>query len=329
MSESNANNRPQTPWQLTALVILVGIIVLIALVVVVQIVTNPSISAPTPVPTATPMPTETPTPIIDFSTPNTAKTSLNGYTLTIAYSIESAPFTSDAINPQGYEIDILNAIVELWKREYGLVGAKFVPINVGGLNNALSGGNDIVVRAISGTTERCSGTSAIGLCTSPSHFQDNYGLITQDMTLPQRYDDVDDFCIEYGGKELTVAVLPNTPVVDILTQVAESCANPLIIKVENARDRGTAVEYLQGGRADIYMTEFEILQDLATASNGTLNAIELAFLEEKPDAYVFMLPFKHTQGKGYEGLWALLNMELAELDFSALCTQHNLPVEKC
>lgn len=312
---------------LYVLVFLVAIIVLVIIGIVTGIIPwPPGGSIPPPQPTATPAPTATPEIVCKFDTPAAAIQSLrDGCALILAVSSESPPFSSGAISPQGYEIDILNAIIARWEEKHDLdeVKVEFKPIKVVDLDDALNPerGNNIVARAISNTTQRC-GPAALGLCTSPPHFQDNYGLLTLDTQLPDSFDDPNAFCDEFGGKELRVAVLPGTVVTDILEALSKRCIRQLTITQVVKNASGEALAAVKNGEADIYMTDYEVLKG-RTADDPALKVVEFKFLEEKPAPYVFILP------KGQEGLRALLEEEFPEVDYQGLCNTRNLPADKC
>jgi ABC-type amino acid transport substrate-binding protein len=327
------NNKPSSSIlenEIRIFLVLFGICVLVLLGVVTGIIdpagASSTIGPSTTLPPNPPQPTATPIP--DFSSRTSAITSLNGYTLTIAHSIESSPFASGSANPQGYEIEILNTIAQSWIQDYGLAGIKFVPIVVGGLDNALLGSNDIVARAISNQPERCFGGTAIGLCTTPTHFRDNYGLITTNTGLPEVFDNVDQFCEEYGNQEINVAVLPGTPIIGDLPTLEKVCSRPPTYITRTYSTRSAAIEAVKEGEVDVYMTDYEVLKP-AISSDPTLRAVELKFFNERPEGYTFMLPFRNVQGIGYEGLWVLFNEELEKLDFAPICAKYDLPEEKC
>lgn len=312
------------------LVILVSIIVIFAGILVFYVIdpNRNKVTISTPTVALNP----TPTCIGDFTTPDRAKASMNGCTIIVVISNNSPPFASSTQGVQdGYEIAILKEIEARWKSKYGLTKFEFVPTDPTLRQQAVENkSNNIVAMAISGSVDRCT-VDPSALCTMKSHFQDNYGFITinspADEDFTQR-----SFCLQYGGKPLRVAVLPKTQVVSVLQSVADTCNNPIQIQQLEYRTRAEAIEAVITGEADIYMTDYEILKvqqndpeivEKATDEGKQVYAVELSFLPDKPDEYVFMLPF------GNEGLQELLNQELDTIDRAGLCDKYNLPTAKC
>jgi len=216
----------------------------------------------------------------------------------------------------------MEEILTRWQRKYGIdfnTNNIYTGIGIDDRERSAKNGNyNIVIGVISYTQSRCVDDLDI-ICTEVVHFQDILGiLVTQNVSqsngMPSAFTQFSDACVYFGasglGKNLRIAVIGTTNTSDILARCQPSINPPV-----SPMNRSQVVEALTDNPplADVYITDYAIIQNLANQNSSLLTAIPLQTNDVQ--RYIFMLPSDH------EGLRDLIDEELRAMQADGTYTE--------
>jgi hypothetical protein len=331
------------PNLVTALFIVVLVILIYVLIVEnvrpeVCVGSNPAPifgCSPTATPTAAPPATATPI-VIDFSTRQGAVNTLNvGYTLRIACSSESKPYTyyDSSANPvcQGFEIDVILEIIRRIEQQHNItIARKFQPVTVFDRMNVVTPASvgqptqaDVSSGAISTNAQRCS--SGLTICTTSPHMTDTAAILIDISIAPSsgNFATEGGFCrtLAISGRVIGVIVgtiAGQTP----LPIYFNNCVNVVNVGASvrpYVNDRIFVMNEVNNGTIAAYFSDRRILCAYVNNYPNT-KVVLMNWLGINTESYGFVFP------KGYEGLRDLFNDEVKNMLQSGTASTNTITI---